>query len=379
MENNYNNQQGQNHSQNQYGQNYQQNQHNQGNQNYQGNRQPQNYDNYPRNQYPAPRPSSGGPNDFNPDIDEKLISNKNGVPMLIFGLIIFILGLPLTILFGLGLLLMALGIWMMAGCKNVGPNEAAIFTLFGKYHGTIREPGYHWINPFASAEKDPAQLKMVSRSADGESVSTTYSGQKPNRLSTKVRTVNNELQKVNDFLGNPVIVGSVVSWRITNPTKAVYNVDNYATFLNSQSDSIVRNTVRLYPYENLEDDGVQDSEYTLIGSSQMIANQMQEELQDKADIAGIEIIDVKLSHISYADEISAAMLQRQQATAIVSAKGKIVQGAVGVVEDALAQLEEKQIVTLDDELRSNLVNNLLVVLTGSQETTPVVHMQKKGK
>ncbi len=306
------------------------------------------------------------------DGQQKLITNKNGAVMLIVGLALLLIGIA-TIIFIVGAIPLIAGIFVLSGCKSVGPNESAVFTLLGEYYGTINEPGYYWINPISSAVMDPAQQKTVSTSADGETSTTSFSGLKPHRVSMKVRTLNNELQKVNDLLGNPVIVGTVVVWRVVNPTKSVFNVDNYAEYLNSQSDTIVRNTIRAYPYENLENDGIEDSEYTLIGSSQMIADQLQASLQERSTLAGIEIIDVKITHISYADEISAAMLQRQQASAIVSARSKIVQGAVGIVEEAITELEERKVVELNVDQRANLVNNLLVVLTSNSDTSPVIN------
>lgn len=264
-------------------------------------------------------------------------------------------------------------ILLIASIKSVKPNEAAVYTLFGNYYGTIQEPGLYLLNPFASSVGDPSrkQVKMKNNNEmDGQTVDFSVSH---GRLSLKVKTLNNERQKVNDLLGNPVILETVVFWRIVDPTKAVFNVDNYFEFLSTQCDSVVRNIARLYPYDNLEFDDIADSEKTLMGSSQVIADEMQRALQEKMLVAGICIEDVRISHLAYAEEIAAAMLQRQQASAVVSARSKIVDGAVGMVEMALAQLDEKHLVALDEERKAQMVSNLLVVLCASKEVAPIVN------
>lgn len=265
-------------------------------------------------------------------------------------------------------------ILLIASIKSVKPNEAAVYTLFGNYYGTIQEPGLYLLNPFASSVGDPSRKQVVNmknKNQTDEQV-VDFSTSK-GRLSLKVKTLNNERQKVNDLLGNPVILETVVFWRIVDPTKAVFNVDNYFEFLSTQCDSVVRNIARLYPYDNLEFDDIADSEKTLMGSSQVIADEMQRALQEKMLVAGICIEDVRISHLAYAEEIAAAMLQRQQASAVVSARSKIVDGAVGMVEMALAQLDEKHLVALDEERKAQMVSNLLVVLCASKEVAPIVN------
>jgi len=189
------------------------------------------------------------------------------------------------------------------------------------------------------------------------------------KISLKVMTLNNDKQKINDQLGNPIIIGIVVVWRVINTAKAVFSVDNYVEFLSIQCDSALRNIVRLYPY----DSAGSDNEKSLRGSSQEVAARLMEEIQAKVDVAGLEIIEARITHLSYAQEIAAAMLQRQQASAIIDARQMIVEGAVGMVEMALAKLNENDIVHLDEERKAAMVSNLLVVLCGNRDAQPIVN------
>ena len=182
-------------------------------------------------------------------------------------------------------------------------------------------------------------------------------------------TLSNDKQKVNDALGNPIIIGIVVVWKVVNTAKAVFNVDNFVEYLSIQCDSALRNIVRLYPYDATDEEG----EKSLRGSSQEIAERLKEEIQRKVDLAGLEILEARITHLSYAPEIAAAMLQRQQATAIIAARQMIVEGAVGMVEMALEKLSDKNIVNLDEERKAAMVSNLLVVLCGNKDAQPVVN------
>ena len=238
-----------------------------------------------------------------------------------------------------------------------------VLTLFGKYHGTIKKSGFFLVNPFASAF-NPG-LTTVTQ-PNGQRITV---GSKT--VSMKVRTLDNQKQKVNDILGNPIIIGAVVIWKVVDPTRAVFAVENYNNFLSIQCDSTIRNIARLYPYDDMDDnDGV--DEKTLRGSSQEIADRMKEELQTRVADAGIEVIEVRITHLSYSEEIAAAMLQRQQAVAIIAARKKIVEGAVSMVEMAIDQLSENQIVNLDDERKAQMVSNLMVVLCGNKDSQPVI-------
>ncbi|MFA6785473.1 MAG: SPFH domain-containing protein, partial [Sphaerochaeta sp.] len=189
------------------------------------------------------------------------------------------------------------------------------------------------------------------------------------KVSLKAMTLNNEKQKVNDAQGNPIIIGVVVIWKVVDTAKAVFNVDNFIEYLSIQCDSALRNVVRLFPYDASEE----EDEKSLRGSSQEVAQDLKMELQEKVLVAGIEIIEARITHLSYAPEIAAAMLQRQQASAIIAARQKIVEGAVGMVEMALNQLSDNKIVELDDERKAAMVSNLLVVLCGNRDVQPIVN------
>ena len=254
---------------------------------------------------------------------------------------------------------------MFAGLKVLNPNEALVLTLFGKYYGTISKPGFHFVNPLVTAV-NPAAVRAASTTPGQPAPAVNK------KISTKTMTQNNEKQKVNDVLGNPIIIGAIVIWRIDNPTKAVFNVENYSKYLSTQCDSIIRNTARLYPYDTMESEGDAD-EKTLRGSSQEIADIMKNELQERVDDAGLFIEEVRITHLAYSEEIAAAMLQRQQATAIIAARQKIVEGAVSMVKMAIDQLGEEEIVVLDEERKAAMVSNLLVVLCGNKDAQPIVN------
>ena len=238
----------------------------------------------------------------------------------------------------------------------INPNEALVLALFGNYYGTLKKDGFYWVNPFVSPI-NPTVKDIPANTGRAK------------KVSLKTRTLNNEKQKVNDAMGNPVEIAAVVIWRVVDPTKAVLNVENFNDYLSIQCDSIIRNTTRIYPYDAAEG----GDEKSLRGSSQEIADIMQAELQEKVENAGIEILDVRITHLAYAPEIASAMLQRQQAAAIIDARQKIVEGAVGMVEMALDKLGENNIVELDEERKAAMVSNLLVVLCGNKDAQPIVN------
>lgn len=273
-----------------------------------------------------------------------------------------------------GIILFVLFLILMGGLRIVKPNEALVLTLFGKYHGTIKREGFFFVNPFSAAfnpavkgwaEELAEELEMGKKKDKSKKSVRTGKG-----VSLKTMTLDNAKQKVNDVNGNPIIIGAVVIWKVVNPTKAVFNVENYGEYLSIQSDSIIRNTARAYPYDDFEE---MDAELTLRSSSLEIADKMKQDLQKKVENAGLEIIEVRITHLSYAEEIAAAMLRRQQAAATIAAKEKIVEGAVGMVKMALEQLEEDQLVILDDERKAAMVSNLLVVLCGDKDPQPVIN------
>ena len=284
--------------------------------------------------------------------------------------------------YAIGLFLLIGGIlaniclWIsFAGFKVLGPNQAYVFTLFGKYHGTIKEPGFYHLNPFVMANAPSKHAASpdapsVNTSSSGLNITLSTGSTSNKKISLKTRTLDNHKQKVNDALGNPVIIGSVVIWRVADPTAAVFAVEDYEEYLSIQCDSTIRNIARLYPFDTMEND---IAEKTLRGSSNEISESMERELSERVRSAGIVIEDVRITTLAYAEEIAAAMLQRQQATAIIAARQKIVEGAVGMVKMAIDQLGEEEVVVLDEERKATMVSNLLVVLCGNKDAQPIVN------
>ncbi len=251
-----------------------------------------------------------------------------------------------------GAILMLIAIICIPGFKVLAPNEALVLTLFGKYHGTLKKDGFYFVNPFCTSVNPAAAFGKGGR-----------------KLSLKAMTLNNEKQKVNDEEGNPIEISVVVIWRISDTAKAVFAVDNYVTFISTQCDSSIRQVARQYPYDVSEN----GDEKSLRGSSQEIAEVLKAELQSRVNNAGIEILDARINNLAYAPEIAAAMLQRQQAAAIIAARQKIVDGAVSMVDMALKKLSDNNIVELDDERKAAMVSNLLVVLCGNRDAQPIVN------
>ncbi len=260
---------------------------------------------------------------------------------------------------------------LFMGLKVIKPNEALVLTLFGRYYGTIKEEGFYWVHPLASAVNplssgsySPSSGKVEIKAEAPSSSSATATKR---NISLKAITLNNDKQKVNDALGNPIIIGVVVVWRVIDTAKAVFSVENYVEYLSIQCDAALRNVVRDYPYDS------EDDEASLRGSATVVAERITQELQEKVEVAGLEVLESRITHLSYAPEIATAMLQRQQATAMIAARQKIVEGAVGMVEMALTQLNEGDLVNLDEERKANMVSNLLVVLCGNRDVQPVVN------
>lgn len=244
---------------------------------------------------------------------------------------------------GLGLSLLGLLfvlIFLLAGFFMVAPNEARVLQLFGDYVGTAREPGLRWANPFYSKRK----------------------------VSVRVRNFETGKLKVNDNRGNPIDVGAVVVWRVVDTAEAVFMVDDFENFVHVQSEAALRSLATGYPY-----DAHDEHEVSLSGNTAGISERLRDEIQERLEKAGVEVIEARISHLAYASEIAAAMLQRQQASAVVAARQKIVEGAVGMVEMALEMLSSKQILELDNERRAAMVSNLLVVLCSDRHTQPVVN------
>ncbi len=286
-------------------------------------------------------------------------------------------------LFVIAMLVMCVAWIPLVGLRVLKPQEALALTLFGKYIGTIKGEGFYAINPFCVAVNPAAQTKLnqsgdVSHNAQAMKADTELSFEIPNKkISLKIMTLNNNRQKINDCLGNPVEIGIAVMWRIVDTAKAVFNVDNYKEYLSLQCDSALRNIVRIYPYDvapgvDTTGDGIND-DGSLRGSSEVVASRIRDEIQKRVDEAGIEIIEARITYLAYAPEIAAVMLQRQQASAIIDARKMIVDGAVGMVEMALERLNENQLVQLDEERKAAMVSNLLVVLCGNHDAQPVVN------
>ena len=273
----------------------------------------------------------------------------------------------------------------LPGLKVLRPQEALVLTLFGKYVGTLKGDGFYFVNPFCVAVNPAAKTKL-NQSGDVKTVSSivTSSGSTQSgvevvskKLSLKVMTLNNNRQKINDCLGNPVEIGIAVMWRIVDTAKAVFNVDNYKEYLSLQCDTALHNVVRVYPYDvapnvDTTGDGLAD-DGSLRGSSEVVAMRIRDEIQKRVEEAGIEILEARITYLAYAPEIAAVMLQRQQASAIIDARKMIVDGAVGMVEMALERLNEKHMVELDEERKAAMVSNLLVVLCGNHDAQPVVN------
>ncbi len=335
---------------------------------------------------------------------EKIYTEKrNGMSVLIALILGLIAGLAI-ILYGavkemIPLTIFGIVLWVIlpicfAGLKVLKPQEALVLTLFGKYKGTIKGEGFYFVNPFCTAI-NPAQYTQLGQSGDvaggsgilGALAKSTKSGdasteldamnRASKKISLKVMTLSNSKQKVNDALGNPVEIGVAVMWKVVDTAKAVFDVDNYKEYLSLQVDTAVRNVAKIYPYDiatNVDTTGDGEADDgSLRGSTELVAKRIKEDIQQKVEAAGLEIIDARITHLAYAPEIASVMLQRQQAAAVVDARKMIVDGAVGMVELALEKLNESDMVDLDEERKAAMVSNLLVVLCAGKDTQPVVN------
>ncbi len=238
--------------------------------------------------------------------------------------------------------LILVSLFIIKGFIIINPNEAIVLVLFGNYSGTIKDSGFHWINPF--------YLRTL--------------------ISLKARNLNGQSLKVNDKIGNPVEIAAVIVWQVEDTAKAIFEVDDYNKYVNIQSEAAVRHLAGICPYDNFEEE---NADVTLRGGAEKVNTLLENELNERLAPAGIKVIEARISHLAYAQEIAGAMLRRQQATAVVAARRLIVEGAVGMVEMALAKLSEREIVHLDEERKAAMVSNLLVVLCGDKEVNPVVN------
>lgn len=328
-------------------------------------------------------------------MEEKVLNLKqNGMMMLIVDILLWIVPVGLVIMaesmFGTMALVLSIvvmvicyiaAILILPGLKVLKPQEALVLTLFGKCVGTLKSEGFYFVNPFVTAV-NPAAGTKLNQSGDIEASNSkvkvnSSSEVLSKKISLKMMTLSNTKQKINDCLGNPIEIGIAVIWRVKDTAKAVFNVDNYKEYLSLQCDAALRNIVRLYPYDvsnNVDTTG--DGEFddgSLRGSSEVVAQRIKQEIQDKVAEAGLEIVEARITYLAYAPEIAAVMLQRQQASAIIDARKMIVDGAVGMVEMALERLNENNVVELDEERKAQMVSNLLVVLCGNKDATPIVN------
>ena len=278
--------------------------------------------------------------------EEKIIVPANGYLML-FVLIILLFGSVFTLIIihnPWAILGIFISILIALGFIMVEPNGSRVLLLFGEYIGTVKKNGFFWVNPFYTKKK----------------------------ISLRASNFDSERLKVNDKLGNPVMISTILVWRVENTYKAAFDVDNYENFVRVQTDAAVRKLASMYPYDNFADEG-HDEDITLRSSVNEVSNALEKEIEERLSIAGIEVLEARIGYLAYAQEIANAMLKRQQATAIVAARHKIVEGAVSMVEMALEQLGKKQIVDLDEERKAAMVSNLMVILCGDKDASPVLN------
>ncbi|EGV42548.1 SPFH domain-containing protein [Bizionia argentinensis JUB59] len=278
--------------------------------------------------------------------EEKLIVPANGYIMLFVFLVLFFGSIAIAILTQNGsyATIIILALLLAPGFIMVQPNGSRVLLLFGKYVGTIKQNGFYWTNPFYTK----------------------------NKISLRASNFDSERLKVNDKLGNPIMISTILVWRVQNTYKAAFDVDNYESFVRVQTDAAVRKLASMYPYDNFADEGL-DEDITLRSSLNEVSIALEKEIDERLSIAGIEVLEARIGYLAYAQEIANAMLKRQQATAIVAARHKIVEGAVSMVEMALNELSKKNIVELDDERKAAMVSNLMVVLCGDKDASPVLN------
>ncbi len=277
--------------------------------------------------------------------NEKDLNPMNGYMMLFLLLLLAIVGVFMLMRFPpIGILAIIGAVIIVPGFVLVNPNSSRILLLFGKYVGTIKSNGLFWVNPLYSKKK----------------------------ISLRASNFDSERLKVNDKLGNPVMISTILVWRVTDTYKAAFDVDDYQNFVRVQTDAAVRKLASMYPYDNFADEGVVE-DITLRSSLNEVSEALEQELQERLSMAGIEVLEARIGYLAYAQEIANAMLKRQQATAIVAARHKIVEGAVSMVEMALEELSKKGVVELDEERKAAMVSNLMVVLCSDKDASPIVN------
>jgi len=278
--------------------------------------------------------------------EEKIIIPANGYLALFIALTILVGCVFLAFYKGDAtfILLLVLIFFIIPGFVMVQPNNSRVLLLFGRYIGTIKKNGLYWVNPFYTKKK----------------------------ISLRASNFDSERLKVNDKMGNPIMISTILVWRVKNTYKAAFDVDNFENFVRVQTDAAVRKLASMYPYDNFADEGL-DEDITLRSSVNEVSEALEKEIDERLSIAGIEVLEARIGYLAYAQEIANAMLKRQQATAIVAARHKIVEGAVSMVEMALAELSKKQIVDLDEDRKAAMVSNLMVILCGDKDASPVLN------
>ena len=276
---------------------------------------------------------------------------------------------PLAWLLWLGIGLIALAIVLWFGFFTLQPNEARLLILFGKYRGTTRQTGFHWGNPFYANGTSGGRGKSRGKTGDGGEVPGARRLPRY-KVSLRARTLNGERLKVNDKAGNPVEIAAVVVWHVHDTAQAIFDVDDFEAYVAMQSETAVRHLATAYAYDHGEE---QDTDITLRGNVDEVSQALQQELQERLAKAGVVVDEARLTHLAYAPEIAQTMLRRQQAEAVIAARKKIVRGAVSMVEQALAEFNEKNLVEFDPERRATMVSNLMVVLCGESQVTPVIN------
>ncbi len=272
-------------------------------------------------------------------------------------------GIAFVLRMVLGVILFLTAFISLFGYMAIAPNQARVLLLFGSYKGSVLKSGFFWVNPFYSKKK----ISLRIRNFETGSTSTPETKSEAGKVLQKAGRTHGRPSKVNDRDGNPIEISAVVVWRVVNTAEALFEVDDFEDFVQVQSESALRNLASRHPYDS------HDHEVSLRGNPDDVCDQLESDIQERLDKAGVNVIEARISHLAYAPEIAAAMLQRQQAQAVVAARTKIVEGAVGMVEMALDQLAENHIVELDDERRAAMVSNLLVVLCSDRHTQPVVN------
>ena len=265
-----------------------------------------------------------------------------------------------------------------AGFFTLQPNEARVLVLFGEYRGTIKSTGFYWANPFYSGtlSEGDEDLSTALKKASGDDKSDDSAPSVPavkSKVSLRARTLNGPKLKVNDKNGNPIEIATVVVWHVVDTAKAVFDVDHYEQYVSTQSETALRHVASIYAYDHMEDESDNASTITLRSNIEEVSESLKSELGNRLSPAGVAVDDARLTHLAYAPEIAQAMLQRQQANAIIAARTRIVAGAVGMVEMALAELQKNGVVQLDEERKAQMVSNLLVVLCGERSTQPIVN------